>query len=491
MKLAPTDDPQEEWTRCSLSRRYFIHNYVKIYKAQPENEAGWIPFYLWPAQRTALRLMEENLLTAYLKARQVGLTWEALAYALHMLLFNYPATVLIFSQRDEDAQYLLDFRLKGMYRHLPRFLQVDGILKNDMHNWRLSNESYAKAFPANRGDSYTAGLVIIDEAGKIEDLDGLMQSTRPTIDGGGKMILVGKANKDVPDHRFHAIYRSGRVEGAAWKSYFIPWHARPGRDQAWYEREKAACLAETFALDSLHENYPATDEEALAPKQKTVRLPFALLEAVFEERQPIESGINLGIPGLVVYKEPQLGIEYVATSDTAEGLVNSDDSVTVVAERLTGEEVAIFFGKIPPDVHAAYTYKVCQYYLGGKAMVERQNHGIAFILAFRELVANNHQYEGLPAMIPKLLPGQDGRDGWSSNASGKILMYDSYDELLREAAAAGSKIIHTRLVYEQLSQIQATNLKAPEGRMDDLAVAKAMIGRARLANTKGFHSFTI
>src|SRR5689334_19512936 len=111
-KLVPTDDPEIEWLRCQQSRRYFIHHYVKIYKAQPENEAGWIPFNLWPAQVGALRVMQEAQKSAHLKARQVGLTWLALAaYALHSMLFYSPATILIFSARDEDAQYLLDFRL--------------------------------------------------------------------------------------------------------------------------------------------------------------------------------------------------------------------------------------------------------------------------------------------------------------------------------------------------------------------------------------------
>lgn len=491
-ELTPTDDQETEWLRCLHSRRYFIHNYVKIYKAQPENEAGWIPFHLWPAQVGALRVMEQNQKSAHLKARQVGLTWLALAgYALHTMLFYYPATILIFSARDEDAQYLLDFRLKGMYNQLPRWLRVDKILKNDMHNWRLSNESYAKAFPANRGDSYTASVVIIDEAGLIPDLDQLMKATRPTVDGGGKMIMIGKANKEVPDHRFHSIYRSGRVEGAEWKSYFIPWYARPGRTPEWYEKEKATCLAETFALDELYENYPATDEEAMAPMQKTTRLPHALLEAVFEERLPVRLEHDLGIPGLIIYKEPQLGVEYVATSDTAEGLPNSDDSVTVISERLTGEEVAIFFGKIAPDIHAGYTYKLAQYYMGAGVMVERQNHGQAFILAFKQLVADNLHHDGLPKMFPKLLPGQDGREGWSSTASGKILMYDSYDELLREAAEAGLKIIHTRTAYDQLGQIQRTDLKAPPGKNDDLAVGMALSGRARLARTQNMNTFNI
>ena len=39
-------------------------------------------------------------------------------------------------------------------------------------------------------------LVIVDEADLISDLDDLMERVGPTIEGGGRMILLSRSNKD-------------------------------------------------------------------------------------------------------------------------------------------------------------------------------------------------------------------------------------------------------------------------------------------------------
>ncbi len=53
-----------------------------------------------------------------LKARQLGISWLCLSYALWLMLFQAPATILLFSLREEEAKELL-WRLRGMYERLP------------------------------------------------------------------------------------------------------------------------------------------------------------------------------------------------------------------------------------------------------------------------------------------------------------------------------------------------------------------------------------
>src|SRR5262245_25331618 len=43
------------------------------------------------------------------------------------------------------------------------------------------------------------------------------------------------------------------------------WFAKPSRDAAWYQETKTEVLHRTHSLDEMAEQYPATDEEALAP----------------------------------------------------------------------------------------------------------------------------------------------------------------------------------------------------------------------------------
>ena len=127
--------------------------------------------------------MEASRLTVILKARQLGLTLLVLGFALWLMLFHPAATVLIFSRRDEEAVDLLKVRLRGLYELSPAWLKVQAFVTDNDHEWHWSNGSRVLAFPSTGGDSYTATLVLVDEADLVPDLAKLLSSVKPTIDG--------------------------------------------------------------------------------------------------------------------------------------------------------------------------------------------------------------------------------------------------------------------------------------------------------------------
>ena len=95
----PAGALRREWLKCAESPAYFAMQYLWIYSAHG-TEAGaqpgtpaWIPFHLWPAQVRTLRRMHRKTRLVILKARQLGLSWLALAHALWLLVFGAPATV--------------------------------------------------------------------------------------------------------------------------------------------------------------------------------------------------------------------------------------------------------------------------------------------------------------------------------------------------------------------------------------------------------------
>src|SRR5271169_6519307 len=152
---------QTEVHKCRKSVAYFLDTYCRIYDA---TSSAWMPFTLWPAQQHVLQTIDTNRLTVILKARQLGLTWLVLGYALRLMLFDPGATVLFFSRREEEAVDLLKVRLRGLYDRLPAWFKVDAFVTDNDHEWSWSNGSRVLAFPTTGGDSYTATLVIVDEA---------------------------------------------------------------------------------------------------------------------------------------------------------------------------------------------------------------------------------------------------------------------------------------------------------------------------------------
>ena len=92
------------------------------------------------------------------------------------------------------------------------------------------------------------------------------------------MILVSRANKDTPRSPFKNYYRAAKKGENEWVEVFLPWHSRPQRTQEWYEAQKTDIYSREGSLDTLWEQYPETDTEALAPRTMAKRIPPKWLE---------------------------------------------------------------------------------------------------------------------------------------------------------------------------------------------------------------------
>jgi hypothetical protein len=465
---------EAELVACAASPHYFLSRHARIY--DPDRR-DWIPFALWPAQEAVLAQVRREQLSVVLKARQLGLTWLCLGYGLWEMVFRPPARFLCFSRRETDAAYLLGpERLRGMLDRLPGWLlpAMAAAPTNDAaHSLFLANGSTGHAFPCNAGDSYTATFALLDEFDLLSDPEQarLLGAVKPTIDHGGKMVLLSRSDKGRPESPFKRIYREAREGRSAWHPAFLPWHARPGRDAAWHEAQRAHSL--TFgSLDWLHEHYPGTDAEALAPRSLDKRLPAEWLLKCYQHREPLPGPFPPfqkppAINGLAVYAVPAPGRRYVAGADPAEGNPTSDPSALEVLDVASGEEVASLAGRFEPATFAAHVAAVGRYYHGAAVLVERNNHGGTVLY-----------WLGEHARDLRRLGGDDGKPGWNTTTKSKALLYDRAGEALRD----GEAVIHGLDVFHQLASIEGATLRAPEGQHDDRAVAfaLALTGRAIL-----------
>jgi hypothetical protein len=373
------------------------------------------------------------------------------------MLFKPVFTALVFSRRENEAIYLLgNQRLRGVYKRLPKWMRVKAVLADASHEWALSNGSIAYGFPTTAGDSYTASFAFVDEADLVPDLQALMNAVKPTIDGGGGMCLLSRADNTTPNSLFKKTYLAARSGTSPWKAIFLPWYVRPDRDQVWYDRQKADILSRTTSLDDLHQQYPSTDDEALAPPQLDRRVPYAWIMKCYKEMPPLKD-TSFGLPFLKLFVMPDFRHQYIVGADPAEGNPGSDDSVACVVDLSTREEVATLAGKIEPNVFAGYLYTLSKMFYRASLLIERNNHGHAVLLS----LADVHNYRSA------LLVGEDLRLGWQTTTKSKDLMYSTGADTLRESRA----VIHSSTTMEQLTSIEGSTLRAPEGSPDDYAVA--------------------
>jgi hypothetical protein len=164
-------------------------------------------------------------------------------------------------------------------------------------------------------------LAIVEEADLCPDLDRLMRAVKPTIDGGGRMVLLSRADKSKPQSGFKRLYTSAKSGLTGWVPVFLPWSARPDRTRAWYEAQRADILHRTGSLDDPSEQYPGTDAEALAPRTLDKRTAPAWLHQCFRERVPLPlrelPADSPSVPALEVYSVPLPGRSFVVGVDPA------------------------------------------------------------------------------------------------------------------------------------------------------------------------------
>ena len=456
---------EEERARCAADTAYFLDTYAWIY----DNEsAAWVRFQLWHEQREALDLMASAQQTVFLKARQLGLSWLSLGVILAESQFRPISSANIFSLRENEAAYLLGReRFRGMWERLPIPLRSP-IASDNVTHLGFANGSHVRAFPTTAGDSYAATLALVDEADLVPDLNRLLRRVKPSIDAGGRIMLVSRSDKANPESEFKRIYRAARADKTDWKAMFLPWHVRPGRTPEWYAAQCRDALANTGSLDDVHEQYPATDAEALAPRSLDKRLPASWLQACYREGVPIDVADAPAIAELVVYEAPQPGRQYVIGCDPAEGLPGGDDTALVVLAKDTGEQVAECVGKLEPKrVTPDAVSKIAAWYNDAECMVERNNHGHAAIA-------------GCESRRVRILNGEDSRPGWVNSLLGKTHMYDTAADGFRHTET----VVRSFAAFTQLCGIDRSSLSAPKGQHDDIAVAYALAILARTRRSK-------
>ena len=257
-----------------------LRQYGRILSAVPG--AGDIPFEMWDHLPRMLQVWSEHRLTIVLKSRQIGISWLLAAYALCVAREQYGANVLMLSMGEDEAADLLDKARFIESRLPPRFRARKG---RDNRSELEFPESRSRivALPATKdaGRGQTATLVVLDEYASHAYAEESFLSIKPTIDAGGRMLVVstakgyGGAFADLWDAAGGmAITKS---EGAFWEPkdkmpgpngyypVFVDWTADPRRDQAWYDAKKSETPPGKMAQE-----YPSNPEEAFIKSGRPV-----------------------------------------------------------------------------------------------------------------------------------------------------------------------------------------------------------------------------
>lgn len=247
---------QEEFRHAGEDLLYFVKNYC--YFEDKDDPRVVVPFSPWKEQEEALRSIACHKFNLFLKARQIGITWIALMYCAHDLIFSPGHSVIALSKTQNDARELVR-RFGLILSRMKELLSGGGVSftvkKNEVTLFCDGKVSVFKSFTSSRsaGRSFTANILLIDEWAFQEWAREIWASAYPTVNRptGGKVIGISTIKRGTlfeelwrEDNNFHKIFLSALSD--------------PRRDAAWYEATKRD-LGER-----INQEYPRTADEALA-----------------------------------------------------------------------------------------------------------------------------------------------------------------------------------------------------------------------------------
>lgn len=469
----------------------WIRAYVRI---EDQDSGQAIPFDLWPAQVEALDAFEMYRLVCVLKARQLGLTWLALAYSVRQML-KRPYRVTALSKGLDESKELVR-RATFILSHLPSWVVVRGKPVGEVPGWEGTTEritithpkgaqSFFNSFSAgpDSGRTFTSSLVLIDEWAFQDYARQIWSAAYPTINrpGGGKVIGLSSGQQGSLHEEI--FLNAQRAQNSFYPLFLSVW-SDPRRTPEWYAQTKRD-MPDTWPGE-----YPEVYEDAFRSLHGR---PFfgSIMEMLRKRKAEATSGVcgyltftpANGTPAslkfepdpegwLRVWNAPEKGHQYAIGADVAEGLEKGDYSAAEVIDRQTGEHVAEWHGHIDADLYGVELVRLARWYNNAWVAAEANNYGIATNKAIAK--SKYTRLMNRPDSIEQDDLDVDETDklGWLTTEVSRKYM----TETLRSSMREGSLVPNGNLVSECITFVynEKGKAEAQPGCYDDRVMAAAI-----------------
>lgn len=450
---------------------HFCSNYWYI--RHPER--GRILFEMREAQKETVYTWIAHRNSIVLKARQVGFSTLAAAFAFWEVFFWPDRFEVMLSRTEREAAKLLQ-KSKYGYKMLPIWMRNrgPGLVSDNQLKMVFANESALESLPSGndpaRGESVYR--VFIDEMAFLPNSEEAWASIEPIADVGGRIVCLSTAKGE--GNIFHRLWVGSQNGTNDFKGIFFPWSAGD-RDDDWYSVKKAQLPDWQLAQE-----YPSDPDEAFVRSGRPVFDLDVLrnLETIDPRRGRLafDGAVTWYEDGgpLSVWEFPQPDSVYCIGADVAEGLSYGDYSVAQVINAHTGAVVACWHGHIDPDLFGSdVLVNLGEWYNGCLIGVESNNHGLTTLKALqREGYKNIYRQRRLAQRSPQATEIL----GWRTTAASKPLAIDELSKALRDADLA---LMDERTIAELRTFIREDNGRTHGSPHDDrvmsLAIANQML----------------
>lgn len=453
----------------------------------------------WRWQRYVVDALLERRRVMFLKGRQIGVTWIALAVDLAECLTIPGSTSLLFRQREDEAIDNMR-RWWTLFQSLPPWLvghiKVSKPDKADRPGrdgvvLKFPDGSFSEVVPmtsaASSGHGRSVRRVMVDEAAHVELLLSIRAAIEPAA-GRAHIDLISTANgRSNPEtgegNEFHRLWT--QAEESGYTRIFLPYDLHPDRDDAWYTGDPEIM---SLPLWKRQEQFPRDEHEAFALSDRSFFDPDALLEYSSRVRVPVRrfewemtdpahAGPSVSDGGRIrVFAEPVAGHDYALAADVATGR-GLDYSAAYVVDLASGELVAEYHCKVEADIYARDLHFLGRLYNTALVAVETSGgYGEAVIIALRDGVTGRPRYPRLYRHVMSSRPDKPVAKtfGFPTNTKTRPLILNQLEQHIRERSLpyVGNDLLHE--MTEFVHHDSGTSPRARDGSRDDRVMAAAI-----------------
>lgn len=413
---------------------------------------------------------EVGLRESILKDRQIGITTFHVIYYLDEVIFNRNRNAGIIAHEREALEKIFR-KAKIALDNMPSYLRPMTTIENKRElMFEALNSSIYIALKVRSGTNHH---LHVSEIAYIREYSELKAGSFGTVPLNGDITCETTGNglneyyDDWNAHKKSKLWRNHFfcwLEHIAYKSNIstdridhdeylgdIP----QDRKNWWYLKFEE--LGEDLRL--MKQEYPLKEEDAFRHSGKGIFTSelekIELLEQLREEDE-----------WMTIYKEPEKGEEYCLGADTSLGHPDGDAQCFYMMNNRTWEIVAVWNGRIAPDLYGREIVRWCEFYNMAFAGIEENNSGIAVINTVREDYSNLYQRERRDKANDEITLQM----GWFTTEKSKDEIISAIKQSLREGTVPS---IPAELISELSTFVIKENGKkeALSGKFDDHVMA--------------------
>jgi len=189
-------EQEDEFVRCAGDPIYFIETYLTIFDQTQGTDGLIVPFKLFDFQKDLIRAFLKHKFVVANKYRQAGISTTTCAYIAWYVMFNKNRQAAIVADKLETATGELMSDVVEFIEGCPSWLRpktgrnTDENLKDTQKLKIYDNKSRLGAFASKTLRGMTPTLLFWDETAWAEKGDKFWTSALPTLQTGGRAIMV-------------------------------------------------------------------------------------------------------------------------------------------------------------------------------------------------------------------------------------------------------------------------------------------------------------